>query len=565
MKKLKYIPLVLITTSLILNAANANVPKIGDAMRQAQHPKELTEPKSKTLIKVKGIQPVYKPKLQDDKSAKKVIIKSFKIEGNAHINSKLLLSLLNAYKNKKLSFEDMQVAASIVTKEYRKKGYIVARAYIPVQSISDDVLEISVIEGVYGKFQLKNNSRFSTSLLQKIFDTNKQGEVITSDSLERVLLTANNMPGVVVSSANIKAGDSVGSSDFLITIDASKAYNGYVLVNNYGGRYTGENQLLAGANILNPFGIGDKLSLTGLISNGQGLSNGSVSYSILLNQYGLRGEIGYNATSYTLSKEFANLNAVGHSQGYYFKLNYPLLKRRAENLNLFVRLEKNYLTDEIRTANTTTDKTLYAYRVGLDYTKTDLALLSLNQTLQTSLIFTQGDLKFEDETQSALDRAGANTQGSFSKIQLSVDYNLDLGYDISLENTFSYQHSLGNKNLDGSEDFSVGGAYGVKLYPSGELSAENGYIYKIEAKYSITNPENFISKLGLFYDLGKASMQNPSVTFVSHALEDMGIGYYANYKQLFANIEVAWKINSQNITSEPDQNYKVLVMGGVRF
>ena len=562
MKKLKYIPLALIATSLLLQA---QAPKIGDAIREAKPPKDISEPKAKKLIKVKGIKPVYKPKLQDNKKFKKVFVKSFNITGNIHIKSKLLLALINSYKNRELSFNDMQELATIITKEYRKNGYILARAYIPVQSMSDGVLEISVIEGVYGKFKLINNSKLKTSLLQKIFDTNKQGEVITNSSLERSMLIVNDIAGVRVSNASIQAGDEVGSSNFLITVDNLQLYNGYALVNNYGGRYTGKNQLIAGVNILNPFGIGDTLSLTGVISNGGDLVNGSSSYSFPINKHGLQAKLGYSNTLYRLSKEFANLDAHGHSQAYYLKLSYPLIKQKDESLKLSLKVEKNILRDEVRSTSTTTDKNLYAYRVGIDYKKTDLDFFHLKQLFKTSMILTQGNLKFLDTTQRNLDQSGADTEGVFSKVELFLNYDIGLTQKLSLENSLSYQHTLGNKNLDGSEDFSVGGAYGVKLYPSGELSAENGYLYKIEAKYALNSIQAYSSKVGTFYDIGRVYMQNPTTTFESKILQDFGVGYYANYKKFFANMQIAWKVGSEAITSEPDENYKILFMGGLTF
>jgi len=564
-KSIKYLLVTLVTASLALNAAGVQAPKIGNAIREAKPPKEISEPKAKTLIKVKGIKPVYKPKLQDNKKFKKVFVKSFIITGNIHIESKLLLPLINSYKNRELSFNDMQKVAIIITKEYRKQGYLVARAYIPVQSMSDGVLEISVIEGVYGKFKLINNSKLKTSLLQKIFDTNKQGEAITNSSLERALLIANDLSGIKLSNVSIKAGKSVGSSDFQVTVDNTKFYNGYVLASNYGGRYTGENQLNAGVNLLNPFGIGDKLSFYGTLSNHAGLSSGFLSYSAPLNQYGLRGEFGYGTTHYKLSKEFASLDAVGSSENYHLLFTYPLIKQRVQSLNLSLRLEQNYLTDETRSTNTKVDKTIRVYRLGVDYRKSNLKLFGLNQLFKSSLIFTQGDLKFKDATQATLDKAGADTQGSFTKVHLSLNYNIGLTPKISLENTFSYQHVLNNKNLDGSEDFSVGGAYGVKLYPSGELSAENGYLYQVEAKYALKNFGAYTHEIGLFYDIGKAYMQKPISTFKSRILQDIGLGYYINYKQLFANLQVARKVGTQKIISEPDRSYKVLVMMGMRF
>ena len=86
-------------------------------------------------------------------------------------------------------------------------------------------------------------------------------------------------------------------------------------------------------------------------------------------------------------------------------------------------------------------------------------------------------MKFKDPAKRILDEAGANTNGRYSKIAFTLAKNINFTNKLSLESSFKYQHALGNKNLHGSEDISIGGDYGVKVYPSGELSAENGYIF----------------------------------------------------------------------------------------
>ena len=563
MKSIKYLLGILVTTSLLLQAQVK--PNIGDAIRLGKPPKDITKPKEEKPIKVEGVKAVHNPVKKSDKFTKKIFIKSFKIKGNIHMKSKTLLSLVNAYKRKKLSFYDMQNVATIITKEYRKQGYLVARAYIPVQNMNNGILKIAVLEGSYGEFKIKNNSKLSSLFLQKIFDVNKKGEVITDSSLERTLLIANDLSGIELSSVTIKAGKHVGSSDFKVTVDNTKLYNGYVLANNYGGRYTGENQLNTGVNLLNPFGIGDQFSFYGTLSNRAGLASGFLSYSAPLNQYGLRGELGYGTTHYQLSKEFASLDAVGSSENYHLLFTYPLIKQRAQSLNLSLRLEQNYLTDETRSISTKIDKTLQAYRLGVEYQKANSKLFGLNQLFKSSLVFTQGHLKFKDVAQAALDKAGADTQGNFSKMYLSLNYNIGFTSKISLENTFSYQHVLNNKNLDGTEDFSVGGAYGVKLYPSAELSAENGYLYQVEVKYALKNFGAYTHQIGVFYDIGRAYMQKQISTFKSKTLQDVGLGYYIDYKQLFANLQITRKVGSQKIISEPDEDYKALMMMGMRF
>ena len=128
---------------------------------------------------------------------------------------------------------------------------------------------------------------------------------------------------------------------------------------------------------------------------------------------------------------------------------------------------------------------------------------------------------------------------------------------------------LGNKNLDGSEDLSLGGAYGVKLYPDSEQSAENGYIFNTELFAQLSNINQYAHKVGLFYDVGNVYMEDSSqdANFDRTTLQDVGVGYYSNYKDFFLKTQMAWNLNSQEISSETTahSNSKLLIQAGMVF
>jgi hemolysin activation/secretion protein len=143
----------------------------------------------------------------------------------------------------------------------------------------------------------------------------------------------------------------------------------------------------------------------------------------------------------------------------------------------------------------------------------------------------------------------------------------DLTSDISLDLNLRMQHVLNNKNLNGSEDLSLGGIYGIKLYPDTELSAENGYIFGLEAKHKLPKINGVSNTLGVFYDAGRAFMSDASnnVTFEARVLQDVGIGLYTSYDNLFSRIQVAWKVGGKDVTSEPDRNSRILFQAGYVF
>ncbi len=541
-------------------------PNIGDIEKEIKVPKEV-EKKQEPLIEIGGVKK-YAPPMADDKSGKTIFVKGFKIQGAVHIDEKELLNLISTYMEKELTFKQLQEVAGLITKEYRRQGYFVARAYLPIQDIqaNEGIIIIAIIEGNYGEFKLNNNSLVKDSMVQGMLDDAKRDNIVSTHTLERSMLIINDTPGAVVTQADVMPGSKVGTSDFTITTEATKRYDGYVLVDNYGSKYTGRNRLMAGVNINSPFKLGDKISLSGLVSNGTDLKNGRVSYSAPLNYSGLRGELSYSQTNYSLVKLDGTKDDVftGNSKTLEGKLSYPLIRTRIENLYGNLILGKKELNDEYLGDKVNPRDSRYL-RFGLEYSKDYLAF-NKNTKSVLELTLTYGNLSFDNIADKLNDAAGADTQGNYSKINLDLSHNMALSSKVTLESSLKMQYALGNKNLDGNEDITIGGSTGVKLYPSDELSAENGYVLNVEAKYALPSFYGITNSVGIFYDRGKAFMADNTVWFESRSLQDLGIGYYVSYKDLFSKLQVAWDANSKNVTAEkPNDQSRVLFQAGMVF
>lgn len=556
----KIITLSALSSSLLLGA---NVPTIGDIEQEIKAPEIKKEKPSIPTIKAQE----YKAPMID--SGKTILIKDFKITGNAHIPSAQLEQFFVEFKNKELTFNQLQSIATAITRYYREQGYFVARAYIPEQNIleNNNTLEISVIEGHYGEFKLNNNSLVKDSVLQGMLDDAKsRDDVIATNTLERAMLIISDTPGVVVTSADVMPGREVGTSDFQIETQPSKQYDGYVLADNYGSRYTGQNRVMAGVNANSLLGYGDKLSLSALLSNGADLKNGRIAYSAPLAGNGLRGEISYSQTNYSLVglSGTADNAFTGDAKNFEGKLSYPMIRTRLENLSSSLTVGRKDLNDEFENAPTNPRDSIYT-RLELEYSK-DYFSFGKNTKSAFDFTYTYGKLSFDNASDKSIDAAGANTNGNYSKVNLDLSHNIALSNAITLESSLKMQYAFSNKNLDGSEDFSVGGPYGVKLYPTGELNAENGYLFNIEAKYRLPDIHGMTNSVGVFFDQGRAWMANNTVGFEDRTLHDMGLGYYANYKNLFGKLHVAWDVNSADVRSEKVNNQAVvLVQAGISF
>lgn len=559
----KIITISVLSSSILLGAT---IPNIGDIQKQVEPPKDLIKPKETPLIELGGVKKYAAP-MKDDKSGRTIFVKSFKIDGALHVNVDKLQKLISSYTNKDLTFNQIQEVTSVITKEYRNQGYFVARAYLPVQNINKNngVIIIAIIEGSYGKFKLENNSKVKNSTVQGMLDNAKQRDnVISTNTLERAMLIINDTPGVVVTAADVKPGKEVGTSDFAITTQEGSLYNGYVVVDNTGSKYTGKNRLMAGVDFNSPFNIGDKISLSGLVSNGADLKNGRVAYSLPLASNGLKGEISYSQTNYSLVKDYEALDALGTSKTLDATITYPIKRTRLENLNLSLNIANKDLKDEVRSTSVITEKDTQSLNLGLDYDKNYLAF-GKNTQSQINLNLTYGRLNFDNTSDKISDEAGADTNGNYSKVNIELSNTIALTNKLTFDSSLKMQYALGNKNLDGSEDFSIGGSNGVKLYPNGELSAENGYLLNLEAKYRLPNLSKLSNTVGIFYDRGKAFMSDNKIDFEAKSLQDVGIGYYASYDSFFGKLQVAWNTNSDDITSEENRNSRILFQGGLSF
>jgi hemolysin activation/secretion protein len=550
---------ILLATTLSLYAAP--VPNIGDVLKEVKPPK--VEKKKELLPPLQQESEEYKKSFKD---GRKIFIKSYSISGNTQINTKKLQSILKPYEAKNLSFKEIQEIVSLITKTYKDEGYFVARAYIPTQNLQaqDGVLKIAIIEGNYGEFKLENSSLVKDSILQDKLDVTKTKEVIAIKDLQRALLLINDTPGVKVSSTKIAAGEELGSSDFIIGTQTTQPYNGYIVGDNYGSKYTGKHRVMAGVDINSPFKIGDKISLSALSSEDMGLLNGRVGYGFPIYENGLRGELSYSKTTYELGDKYKSLDALGNADSFVALFTYPIIRSNSENLNTYLRTSYNKMKDEIRTTLSNIKKNTVVSKVGIDYLKNHLIFNKYSQTkIDTSLSF--GRLEFKNAVDKSDDKKGANTNGNFSKINIELENNTMLTDTINWKNKLQLQYALGDKNLDGSEDLSVGGVNGVKLYPSGEESAENGYIYTTEATYTLPSYVEINSKIGLFYDIGKVKMSKDITNEKSRTLQDIGLSYYASYKDFFLNTYLAHKVGAARVTSNNDYDTRFMFQSGFTF
>jgi hemolysin activation/secretion protein len=555
-----FLSALLITSTLYAQQApNYN---IGDALKgAATPPTEAKQPPStpETPVIIQEEKPFSLPE------GKKVFIKDFTIEGALKEDEAKLSVLLDPYKNKELTMAEITEAANKVTLFYRDKGYLVAKAYVPKQDAKDRILTIKLIIGNYGKFSLKNTSPIRTSFLQGVFDrTKKTSPEVTRDSMERTMLLVRDMPGAKIPTVTVAPDEVPGTSDFDVTVDKSQRFNGYIMGDNQGSRFTGKNRVYGGIDINSPLGIADKFSVSGMTSDqNKGLLNLRLAYGLPLGYSGLRADFAASRTTYKLGGIYSDLDATGSADVLEGTFSYPLRRRSNESIDLSLNLAYKKLQDELSAVGTENPR------------HASVATLMLQRgaygTLFGRSFFTQmtasiglGRLTLQDATSQLLNEMGANTEGTYSKANLTFSGNLDLPANFSLRGSARFQKSL-TGNLDPTEQLFINGIAGVKAYTEA-VSFDNGYVANMELRYNLPSLSPLQHALGLFIDNGWVYAQNGSYTVNDHAMiSDIGLGYYLTLKQFFGTVQLAQPIGGTKNENVKDPGTRILAQVGMAF
>ena len=538
------------------------VPNTGDALRQAQPPVLPAAPAA-ALPQVGGS--TIEAPMTALPGGPKVDVKSIEVIGNRVIDTATLAALVADGAGKTLSLPELEALAQRITRYYRANGYFVARAYIPAQEVSSGAIKIRVVEGNYGKFILKNDSLVRNDIVQAMLDDVLAQDIVSLETLERVMLIINDTPGVKVTRADVMPGDKVGTSDFAVDTQATAARNGYVLLDNYGSAYTGKNRLSFNADFNSPTGRGDRLSISGLATDTGGLFNGRVGYSALLRANGLRGEVALSRTQYALGSIYSNLDAKGTADALDATLTYPIRRIRAQTIEASLNASHKTLEDKIQSTNTVTPKKSSTVTAGISL-RDERRLLGADGLTQASLTLTAGHLQINESAAAANDAAGANTAGSFGKITASISRISLLPKAFTLTTSLKLQQSLNSKNLDGSERMAVSGSNGVMGNPSGELIGSNAALIRLELSRPLPAVGDLQSRWSLFTNWGQAEAAKAvSPTDKRRSISDVGIGWSAEYKGAIIRTHLAHRLNSDGPVSEPYPRNKLLVQAGWVF
>ena len=168
----------------------------------------------------------------------KVEVKGFKVSGQDIFPEEKLLAVLDKRKNQLLSFRDLEAGADDLSAYFRDRGYVAVRVYLPVQKITNGIVEYAVEVGRFDKLTVRNHTSIHDSAVEREVRCLKQGEYLTKAKLQRAIWLLSDLAGADAK-AVLSQGSEPGTVHVEIDLNKHKGKQGLVTVDNYGNRYTG--------------------------------------------------------------------------------------------------------------------------------------------------------------------------------------------------------------------------------------------------------------------------------------------------------------------------------------
>jgi hemolysin activation/secretion protein len=466
-------------------------PDAGSLLRQAE--KELPQ-KPLSFALPNRIVPVIK--VQPGEST--VTVSRFEFAGNKTLSTDQLRQVVAAYIDRPLTFAELQQAADAVTIAYQEAGWVV-RAYLPRQNISQGVVIIQVTEAVYGKSYLSGIEPLRISV-QRLIDmmaaAQQPGQPMSARSVDRALLLMDDLPGVSVG-GNMMEGAQSGETDVILSVTDEPLLMGTVSADNNGSRSTGTQRLSGNMSLNSPMRFGDALALNLLKTQGSDYLR--FAYSLPLGLDGFRGGVQISQMRYELLGEFASLQGKGTADTAGFNLSYPWLRSQFTNINAAL----NYDAKKFDNVNSSGPQSNYKVNVAaMSLNLSDIDHFAGGGANNASVTLTSGRVNLDGSANQNTDTTGAHTQAGYQKLNLGVSRTQTLTSELSLYVSANVQTA--SKNLDSSEKIYLGGASGVRAYPSSEGGGSEGKTLTAELRQKLS-PQ---ATLTGFYDLGQAKAFN---------------------------------------------------------
>jgi hemolysin activation/secretion protein len=496
--------------------------------------------------------------LPDSLKSIRVTLQRVRVEGSGVLPAAVLQSRTEAYTGREIGGGDIVQLASELTAMYRNAGYILSLVLVPPQSLADGILTLQVVEGYISAVTVRAGEGVSASVRESLVRVGEQiraSRPLNAAVLERYLLIANDFPGLELRSI-LSPSQAPGAAD-LTLVASVKRMEGFASVDNYGSKYLGPGQLLAGVTGNQLLGVNDQWRAIAVGTDDREMAYAQLSYSQVVNTEGLKLSVAVSRARTQPGDVLKPFDVRGAADTTSLSASYPLLRSRNESLLARVSYDHSDIRTDILGTRVIEDR-IRALRLGLSWRVLD----RFDGQNLLDVDFSQG-MGGTDESDLLKSRAGA--KGEFNK--LSFDYERAQFFTSSVSLAFGIAGQWANTPLLSSEQYALGGRRYGRAYEPAELVGERALAFRIEPRYAgaLDAPGFRSYQTFAFYDLGKVWRVGDPVAGVpgSQSLASAGVGVRLFLQNnMAASFEAALPL-TKTVASERSPSKDIRLLGSV--
>lgn len=445
---------------------------------------------------------------------------------------------------KKITLGELQAIANEITTRYQKEGFILTRAILPEQHISDGTATLQVICGHIDKITVKGTLCPTVKLLiEEYAEPIRRCIPLKMKRLERYTLLINDIPGVTARAYLTPSKTIFGTADLII--DTSQEWqSSHFNVNNFGSPYLGPVQYSVSNALNSVFMPGDSTQIQAVTTANRKLNYAQLQHTELLNREGLR----YSALGRIVEAKpgliLAPLRSQGSDRYIYNELHYPIIRTREENL--FISGGFTFINDKVRVLGAT----LYYDRTRPIHATVSYSLLDRFQGVTTTDVTLSHGLKILHASSKTL-LSRFEGKSNYTKWNGSLTREQLLPYHFSLmaavQGQFSYHPLLS------ISQFTFGGPAIGRGYDPSEILGDRGIIGSGELRYTSTSlsPKFQLFQYYAFYDSGRVWNLKPNSSSQVNSASSCGVGLRLTFlKRTNMNFYIAKpltaRVNSKN-------------------
>ncbi len=473
---------------------------------------------------------------QVEKNAPRMRIKGFRIRGvkphpeagidQATIEQKVreaAQAMVKGVAARGFTISMLDALTTTISRFYREKGYFLARAYIPEQTVKDGIVQINIVEGFLDQVVYKGNHLYQTEQLQKVFKP-FLGQPIYKPAIEQTLFTLNDYPGLS-SKMIFGPGLKPGSAALQLDVTEIASINQFSF-DNFGSIYTGEYRWRYHHQSNNLFGQADSLQLDAMLTTSPTNSRFiDVAYQqpVINDDFLTGGRVSLN--NFDVGGNLSDLGINGDSRDLQGFIKYRYRRQRDEKISFDGGLHLKSAVSNVRSTLDSEDKISVLYG-GASYAGSSWSSSGVYQTARIKLSLGLPNFlgSMDSNGNGKSGRAGGSgalAGGNFSKLNFAYSRLQPIK---PLQNLLlRLRGQLSSDLLASTEQISLGGPDSVRAYPVAAALMDSAYILSVEwiADASPDIEQGLFNRLRLsvFFDYAHGSQNDPlqnevnSVTF----------------------------------------------------